>query len=809
MLAPRFTLRGLLITVTAVAVWAWAAHLGLEGNALAAGLAVGALMIVASLVVQAAVFCCLIFLAFASGRFRKPHGNDSPQHLLLVAMLAAGGIASAQPAPSNWFMPGSTMIGDGMQLQLSTGPRIFPGNFLVRIELTPTAPLPVDREVTVQVRSRTVTGGTVLVHQQLVVPRSNPQNSIAGGLRLAPTATLLTVPTGANADSYELRLFAAGNELNLLRTQFAGYHAQFAGGYGIATPWMLVIQADGETAAIAAEGLGELFLEVTRAQYANQGWTPPGLDKVRPLDTVRSATFSELPPRWLDYAGLDLICLSQDRLNALRQARPDAWTAILDWTSCGGNLLVYDVADLSAECLAQLDALLTAPKLANRPENDTPVVRPSRWQVPIPGDAAFRQKVITSSAAFSADARPTETAEGNDASLKDATAKPPASPPTSDAIPLRIRPQLRGTLTAWKEPSPFGIKSGDWAWVLNAITPERWHGPARWDSALGQDDEMFWAFLVPGTGRAPVLGFQILITLFVIAVGPVAHFWLRRRKRLDWIVVTTPLIATIVTAGLFAFALAREGTALKARARSFTELDQVRGEQASLSRLSYYAAWTTGGHLRFTDRTWVQMRGPVGGMPLHRGEARTRWHDGFQELTGGWLPTRVPTQLLTLRPQITDRRLEVQAADTGAPPTVSNHLAAPIAQLWLTDDAGRTFTTSAPLAPGQSATLQPCPDAQRNTAIHLDAQTLKVPEDIANLSNWQLFGQARWWGFTGMSMSITSKGLLEESLDPATLSACALQPRRYLAILKQPRDFEWGRDDAQVVDEFHVLLGHW
>ena len=67
-----------------------------------------------------------------------------------------------------------------------------------------------------------------------------------------------------------------------------------------------------------------------------------------------------------------------------------------------------------------------------------------------------------------------------------------------------------------------------WKWLYNTIGALRWQWSCATGSTLYGTNENFWNFLIPGVGLVPVTSFQILITLFVIVIGPVNYYLLRR-----------------------------------------------------------------------------------------------------------------------------------------------------------------------------------------------------------------------------------------------------------------------------------------
>ena len=114
----------------------------------------------------------------------------------------------------------------------------------------------------------------------------------------------------------------------------------------------------------------------------------------------------------------------------------------------------------------------------------------------------------------------------------------------------------------------------------------------RWDSRHGLTPDSanveFAKLLVPGVGLAPVTEFRVLITLFVLLIGPINYWLLKRAKRLHLMVLTVPAAALVTTLALFGYAILADGFDTRVRAQSFTTLDQRTGEAACWARLSYY-----------------------------------------------------------------------------------------------------------------------------------------------------------------------------------------------------------------------------
>src|SRR5690606_327498 len=167
--------------------------------------------------------------------------------------------------------------------------------------------------------------------------------------------------------------------------------------------------------------------------------------------------------------------------------------------------------------------------------------------------------------------------------------------------PFLTRASGLGLVAAIGSDGKFNAAAFNWNWLYNTIGPERWQWSMRYGVSLHRPNQDYWNFMIPGIGLPPVRQFQAIITLFVIVIGPVAYYWFRRRGILNLLVVAVPTAALVVTLAMFAYAYLADGLGVRVRARSFTHIDQRRGQAACWARLAYYAGIAPGGGLTFTD----------------------------------------------------------------------------------------------------------------------------------------------------------------------------------------------------------------
>src|SRR5262249_22484834 len=181
------------------------------------------------------------------------------------------------------------------------------------------------------------------------------------------------------------------------------------------------------------------------------------------------------------------------------------------------------------------------------------------------------------------------------------------SVPRGDA-PFLTRARDLGMVVAIRADSAnrnFTANHFSWSSVFNTIGSNRWNWRGGWGVSLYAQNGHFWDFLIPGVGLVPVVQFQVLITLFVIAIGPVNYYLFKRLGKLNLMVLTVPAGALAVTSGLLIYAVIADGFSVRARASSFTPIDQRSGQAECWTRLSYYAGLSPSGGLTFSQDTAV------------------------------------------------------------------------------------------------------------------------------------------------------------------------------------------------------------
>lgn len=388
-----------------------------------------------------------------------------------------------------------------------------------------------------------------------------------------------------------------------------------------------------------------------------------------------------------------------------------------------------------------------------------------------------------------------------------------------------LRPFGSGMIVAVAADKLFDESTHNWVWIFNSLGPDRWLWYRRQGLSLDRKNGDFWNWLIRGVGLAPVTEFRILITVFVLAIGPVNYFWLRRRGRLHMLVVIVPLAAMAVTLSLFGYAMVADGLDTRVRARTFTQIDQRTREAVCWSRLSYYAGLAPSNGLTFPDDVTVTplTANDNGDSDMARRQ-NLAWSSKEQHLVSGWLASRTPTQFVTVRSRSSPAALRFLPPRAAADAQVENQFGTRIIRLLLADEAGKHFRAT-DVAPGGRATLVAADPADQEAAIFDFAKDRQpsVPDGFVPPTNTG-FTTPRVYRYMPYNNSLAgaalANGLLETQLRDAVMGpgrhvswakpkGFDLAPRSYIALVERSPEVVFGVDDVREEDSLHVIVGRW
>ncbi|HZZ72278.1 MAG TPA: hypothetical protein VFE24_08490 [Pirellulales bacterium] len=478
-----------------------------------------------------------------------------------------------------------------------------------------------------------------------------------------------------------------------------------------------------------------------------------------------------LSPQWLIWSKADLVTTTRAELLDLFKTDPPAARALRRWVAAGGILQVNDFPRTWNP--TELSELAETLKL-NRPEIA------ARWEDlhdrsvdadPIETNQAPETNQATNAAS---ETGPEQAAAPATRAEPDHTAAPEKTAADSQAIPAKQAELGLGIVVANNRPSAAWI--GDIKLQTKARFDEDSDGTIHSDFMLGSKSAPLLA-----VGRAPFFAFLVLISLFVILIGPVNYRFLKRRQMVPLILLTVPAAALVFTLSFVAFAVLSEGFGTRVAVRTYTEIDQPRGEAVCWSRLAYYAGMAPSGGLVFDDNTVVYPIEASRNM-RYSGDREMRWTGHQQHLTSGWLPSRVLKEYLLVRARPSTAKLEFTAgADHGL--RVNNQLGTGIKGLLVIDSKGQPFEGGA-LAAEQTGDVRPC---QQNAALSLDHLFA---------GNWAVLGTLDYSG-------LNSKWRWYWPIN------CGFEPRTYIAVVDRSPESQVGLDTYQEEPSVHIVYGRW
>ena len=725
---------------------------------------------------------------------------------VLVARAAVPAAAQPQTLPGNTWGTVHRNQGAGLRIDVDTRWVPGPGYRPVQVTVTPAAPPIADRSLVFEFmggsRWRHQSGYELLVAERIEIPAGS-----------GPVQKTVSVPGACLGTDYRFRVVEDGNVVKSLSSDWIGTPG--AGPRGEEQlPRVLIVVGAGTTSVDTSQIAAIL---PTSRSYGGQiidpqapGAAPPGAmpPAPPPLFTAAVKNPAELSSRWIDHSGFDLIAIPLEELAALSRREPEKFRAILAWTAAGGSLLVWGVGD-RGERLAELESLVGI--VLRSGKGDTPAARgwsePSKdlYGRPIPGIS--EEEVWESGRRYNPPA-----------------VRFPAAPAPQPAPKARPLPPLRadfflheyelGRIVALGPANPFPGTPEKWSWIL-AHLGDRLLWVDRHGMSATSYNPQFWNFLIPGVGLAPVFSFEVLITLFVLGIGPANYLLLRRWKRLHFLIVTVPLSAAAITLALFGYALVSDGLGTRLRVRSFTRLDQARGRAACWARLSYYCGLAPSGGLGFPDDVAVNLLEALPGEYFTIGR-EVLWTDQ-QWFSRGWLASRTPVQLLTVRSRPTRARLIVTEGTAGGV-SVENRLGTRIAELLVCTEGGRFFAAS-DLDRDATAELAPVevgPAFARLAAIGQENEPA-FPRDLDPTAIRYLYGSR--YSYRRAMLGIYSPGGRPNELPPGLLEdsiralvrpgAGSLTPRSYVAIVERSPEVVSGTPSAREEAGFHVIHGTW
>jgi hypothetical protein len=299
-----------------------------------------------------------------------------------------------------------------------------------------------------------------------------------------------------------------------------------------------------------------------------------------------------------------------------------------------------------------------------------------------------------------------------------------------------------------------GIATPDWA--LPAVRASDW----------GSIGERGFRVPIDGSGYIPTTAYLSILTVFVALIGPINYIYLWRKRRQVLLVLTVPLISAAFLLLLAGYGILSEGFDVRARAVTFTLLDQTSKKATTRSSVSLYPGGIArSGGVRFDSDSAIF---PIGtdGIGI-RGDMALDI-TGEQRFQSGLLQPRTPNNFEQIRFQPARQRLNFE--HNGNDLNVVNGLGANIRRLYYRE-GGQIYALGAELAAGERGPLK-----------------------LSSLKGQDLYAGS----------------LKDTTISPAKfLALVAKQPdNSYLAVLETSPFWDPGMERVREVSSFHVVFGY-
>lgn len=500
--------------------------------------------------------------------------------------------------------------------------------------------------------------------------------------------------------------------------------------------------------------------------------TVPNLEILPPTD---------LPLNHVGLSGIDLIIISLADLTEMSESEPARFKALDFHIRAGGNLVVYGEFEVipRTESLLKIDQPWTSAKTSD-----------------------FTDKVTTTYAEMESSNEPVyrrrRRAEQESAAKK--------LPPTNFA------PHGLGLVVTIQAKDPYEQSVAFWQWVLKTIGFDRLTWSDRHGISLVQNNPDYWDFMIPGFGAAPVKRFLGVICMFIIVIGPVNFYLLRRARRLYLLPITVGLAAFLTTIAMLAYAVVSDGISTRVRLRSYTLLDQKADHNiaATHCRHSYLAAIAPSDGLIFPNHTCVYPILPYFDHTREREETVTRI--GKRVLGRGYLRSRSTTQFLSTDVLETEQRIEVNQDATGRIEDAKNMIGVTITHAWIRDGKGELFQARQ-VAPEGKLSLELVDGKDARTLFNKIAadNRPKPPPGLDKGVNRTMFGDlgSRRYYYYQSGPVYSNTSILAKGTGNAPKFFTKKLPNTYLLITETVPPFVATGTSAEEEAGYHIIEGRW
>lgn len=428
-----------------------------------------------------------------------------------------------------------------------------------------------------------------------------------------------------------------------------------------------------------------------------------------------------LQPSWLGYSQLDLILVPYPVLERIEQQQPAELDQLRRWVSAGGQIWTYAAPKKTIPTESWLSGdradVKKEIRIASNPGNSMSLGQINNTS-PIQYQPWNYGSYTSNNYSYGSTEKYRKSFYKDLEKAKHPMVQAESAQGLRDHIEVMHYGMGRVVLIDSEDPFPGSFQF----WKALEMDRQTWTERNGVDYTSGNDS--YWAWLMATVGQPPVTMFVILNILFVLVMGPVLYFGLRRRSRLYLLYFLAPSLALIATMGLFLYAFISDGFDNRARIRQLTWVDgrqpledndtgtKNRYPIVSQSRETYYTVMDNQQGLRFDLDAFV--------LPIHHSELMNnhnyypgdtsrpgnyliRQTEQQRIYSGGFLPTRTQVHYLATRPSEGALPLEVAYGATGV--MLTNALATPLSWVGVRDDQGK-YWIGRDVPPDSTVTLK-------------------------------------------------------------------------------------------------------
>ena len=515
------------------------------------------------------------------------------------------------------------------------------------------------------------------------------------------------------------------------------------------------------------------------------------LTTVAELGNIEMLPPSQLPDQFIGLTGIDLIIIPIDDLQQLAATDKARYQSLEYFVRNGGNLITFgdqefDQLQGTVAELLDRDLSFAQPKTGLYPKEVT------ESYDEMANDAAVNDSGY-------------EVARPSRKKAKEQAKKSKIPADTSNFV---IGNHGLGRVVVINSADPYEERVAFWQWLMRSLGPDRLTWTDRHGISLVADNNDYWDFMIPGFGQSPVEGFLGVITLFILVIGPLNYYLLKKFNRMYYLPLTVVAAALLTTLTMMVYAVVSDGVATRVRLRSFTLLDQEGDENIAMSRCrqSYLAALSPSDGLIFPSQTCVYPILPYNSdynNRLKRAETLLE-QSGRRALKRDYIRSRTTQQFLTT---------SVETTKSGIATTPDgkhkNNFAVKLRYAFVCDK-DKKLLFAKDVDPGAVIDLKPVvfKDSMTELTKYLLDNRPEAPEGLTSTTNNNMFfGRQRWNRYGQTRPAYTESALLHANMEEVPNFLRKKRPNTFMVISNDAPDFVHQGTKATEEAGFHVVRG--